>query len=127
MSARPSIPVCEMPGCGKPAAVVMRAPAEVPGKEHRLCPPPDRREACRPRTSPWHSQEASHESQIAANTAGGGDCHRFHDGMQEEKRRRPSHGEGVHGCRYDDEEIEPTCSGVNPRPRTVLDVLRTTA
>jgi hypothetical protein len=38
MSARPSIPVCEIPGCGKPAAVVMRAPAEVPGKEHRLCP-----------------------------------------------------------------------------------------
>jgi hypothetical protein len=38
MSARPSIPVCEIPGCGKPAAVVMRAPAEVPGKEHPLCP-----------------------------------------------------------------------------------------
>jgi hypothetical protein len=38
MSARPSIPVCEIPGCGKPAAVVMRAPAEVPGKEHQLCP-----------------------------------------------------------------------------------------
>jgi len=38
MSTRPSIPVCEIPGCGKPAAVVMRAPAEVPGKEHQLCP-----------------------------------------------------------------------------------------
>jgi hypothetical protein len=38
MSARPSIPVCEIPGCGSPAAVVMRAPAEVPGKEHQLCP-----------------------------------------------------------------------------------------
>jgi hypothetical protein len=38
MSARPSIPVCEIPGCGSPAAVVMRAPAEVPGKEHPLCP-----------------------------------------------------------------------------------------
>jgi len=38
MSARPSIPVCEIPGCGKPAAVVMRAPAEVSGKEHSLCP-----------------------------------------------------------------------------------------
>jgi hypothetical protein len=38
MSACPSIPVCEIPGCGKPAAVVMRAPAEIPGKEHPLCP-----------------------------------------------------------------------------------------
>jgi len=38
MSARPSIPVCEIPACGSPAAVVMRAPAEVPGKEHQLCP-----------------------------------------------------------------------------------------
>ena len=35
---RPSMPVCEIPGCGKSAAVVMRAPAEVPGKEHQLCP-----------------------------------------------------------------------------------------
>ena len=41
---------------------------------------------------------------------------------KKKKRRRPSHGEGVHGCRYDDEEIEQTCSGSNPRPRTVLDV-----
>ena len=39
----------------------------------------------------------------------------------------PSHGEGVHGCRYDDEEIEQTCSALNPRPRTVLDVLWATA
>ena len=38
MNARPSIPVCEIPGCGKPAAVVMRAPAVGPGKEHPLCP-----------------------------------------------------------------------------------------
>jgi hypothetical protein len=36
MSAHP--PECEVPRCGKPAAVVMRAPAEVPGKEHTLCP-----------------------------------------------------------------------------------------
>src|SRR5712691_8508294 len=72
-------------------------------------------------------QEASHESQVAANTAGGGDCHQFHGGMQEEKRCCPSHGEGVHGCRYDDEEIKQTCSALNPRPRTELDVLGTTA
>jgi hypothetical protein len=37
MSARSSIAACEIPGCGKPAAVVMRAPAEAPGKEHPLC------------------------------------------------------------------------------------------
>jgi hypothetical protein len=38
MSARPALPVCEIPHCEKAAAVVMRAPAEIPGKEHRLCP-----------------------------------------------------------------------------------------
>ena len=38
MSVHPSIPVCEIPGCGRPAAAVMRAPAGVPGKEHSLCP-----------------------------------------------------------------------------------------
>ncbi len=37
MSDRPSIPVCEIPRCGKPAAVVMRALADAPGKEHLLC------------------------------------------------------------------------------------------
>jgi hypothetical protein len=38
MSARPAMPLCEIPRCGKAAAVVMRAPAEIPGKEHQLCP-----------------------------------------------------------------------------------------
>jgi hypothetical protein len=30
-------PVCEIPGCGKPAVVAMRAAADTPGKEHVLC------------------------------------------------------------------------------------------
>jgi len=30
-------PVCEIPGCGKPAAVAMRAAAAAAGKERVLC------------------------------------------------------------------------------------------
>jgi hypothetical protein len=30
-------PACEIPGCGKPAAVAMRAAPDTPGKEHVLC------------------------------------------------------------------------------------------
>lgn len=37
MNTGPAIPACSVPGCGQPAAVVMQAPAEAPGKEHVLC------------------------------------------------------------------------------------------
>ncbi len=37
MSTGPTIPVCDVPGCGKAAAVVMQAPADAPGREHVLC------------------------------------------------------------------------------------------
>jgi len=37
MSTRPTMPICEIRGCGQLAAVAMQARAEVPGKEHLLC------------------------------------------------------------------------------------------
>ncbi len=37
MSTRPTMPICEIRGCGQLAAIVMQAPAEAPGKEHALC------------------------------------------------------------------------------------------
>ena len=37
MSMGPAIPVCDVPGCGQPAAVAMQAPAEAPGRERLLC------------------------------------------------------------------------------------------
>ena len=37
MNSRPTIPVCDVPGCGQPAAVIMQAPANAPGHEHVLC------------------------------------------------------------------------------------------
>jgi hypothetical protein len=37
MSTGPAIPICDLPGCGQPASVVMQAPADAPGREHVVC------------------------------------------------------------------------------------------
>lgn len=37
MSTRSAMPICEVRGCERPAAVAMQAPAEAPGREHALC------------------------------------------------------------------------------------------
>lgn len=37
MSMGPAIPVCDVPGCGQPAAVAMQASVEARGREHLLC------------------------------------------------------------------------------------------
>src|SRR6185437_6596667 len=37
MTTGPATPLCDVPGCGQPAAVAMQAPVEPPGREHLLC------------------------------------------------------------------------------------------